>query len=544
MSSSDWEIVENSSDDTDWQTVDSPINQPVSQYQESKVPFPFALDKNNLNKSLIEMMPELRDPKEVGKALLQSGGILASFAQPEVALLAKALPHAPKIINALMRMGAQAGYGAAQAPENPLLGAGMGAGGSGLGQLSGIKNPMLNALLRTLVGGGMGVGAGKVTGMNPWETGALGASIGLGAPKIAKTLGFSKSKPGLETLEHLNRGDIQEPVNAANRLNTPITPAEASGNPFVGGIEGTFGRTGEAAALKTKIAQERIGKQQSAIYDLLDTIYDKSTPEAAKISRKKIEDLYQQAFKWNLKPEIMADIKNDHVIAAAFERVKADPAYQRKLNGIPENNYSYLNQVKRSLSDMEGAAIKKGENDRALEFNEARKNLVDMMDEGVPAYAKAREEAQKSIVRSNIQKAMRKKELKGSSFYNTLLKNDDEFNKLYDSLKNVPEAQDKLNDMKTAWKHLIDIEKPKNAAFRAETGLGQSRNIVSKLVDIWNEMTGAKRNIEALRFIHSPKWDKSFSEILEIKNEKQRKDALADFITTTVIGGNIAINSK
>jgi len=478
---------------------------------------------------------------------LFAGGLKAASKIPQIGNALKAsvkgLEHRP-FLNALAKLLKGTGEGAASGAilsdkegqgEGAQTGAEWGAGTNVLSQLLRVRNPILNALVRAGAGAGGGLVANELGDLkHPYQAASYGAGLGIVAPNALKSLGLRGGPAGLETLEHLNPEEVSPALQAGNRLGTPITPAEASGNPFVGGIEGRYGRTGEAAAEKTRIGQGRVVKQNEAISDLLDTIHDKSTPEAAAASKQKITDLYEQAYKWNVQPKEIAEFREDPVVNAAFERVESDPAYQRKLKGIPQRNYAYLNQVKRALSDMEGSALKAGESDRADEFKAARKDLVSRMDEMVPEYAQARQEAQKSIIRSNIQKMMRKKELKGSTFFNTVLKNEDEFNKLHDSLKNVPEAQDKLKDMRLAWKNLIDIEKPKNKAFREETGLNQSRNWASKIVDMWNEMTGSKRNIAALRFIHSPDWDKGFRKIGQIKDLEKRKDAIADIIAKLV----------
>lgn len=478
------------------------------------------------------------------------GSELVSYFTPGAALkAARAIPiignalkatvrgmeHRP-LINSLAQLTKGAGegafFGAVNAKDDDKgheakKGAEVGLGANMLAQLARLKNPFVNAILRAGVGGGAGY---LSSDEHPYKTAAEGAGIGIGLPYAAKAVGIGNKPAGLETLNHLLPNDVSASFNAGNRLNTPITPSEASGNPFVGKIEGSYGRTGEAAAEKTRIGLDRVGKQQSAINDLMDTIYDKSTPEAALSSKKKIQDLYASANRWNLKPDVIDNFKDDPVIYEAFKKVKSDPAYQRKLANIPENNYAYLNQVKRALSDMEGSAINAGEKDRATEFGEARKQLVTTMDNQVPDYKKAREEAQKSIVRSQIQKSLNKKEVTGSHFYNAFLANENKFKELHNSLRNIPEAQDKLNDMKLAWKNLINLEKPRSSSYRTESGLDQSRNWASKLIDQYNEITGAKRNIKALKFIHSPEWDKGFEKIQEIKDYSKRKDALANFV--------------
>jgi hypothetical protein len=473
---------------------------------------------------------------EKGNMLSEIGSYFLPGAAFKGANVLKRLQSRP-ILNAIAKLVGAGGEGALSGAilspskehqgENALIGGGIGTGANAIAQLIRNKNPLINLLARGLVGGGLGAASSQFTGYNPYASAGAGATAASLTPKLTKAMGLSGGAPGLETLEHLNESEILPALQAGNRLRTPITPAEASGNPFVGKLEGNYGRTSQAAAEKTRIGTERVNAQKSAINDLLDTIYDKSSPEASALSQKKIKDLYIQANKWSLKPNVVNQFKEDPVIEQAFKKVQNDPAYQRKLKGVPETNYAYLNQVKRALDDFEGAALKSGEKTRAAEYKEAKNQLLDTMDESVPAYKAARQEAQKSIIRSNISKAMSKKEIKGSNFYNTILKNEDQFKQLHDSLKNVPEAQAKLKDMRLAWKDLINLEKPRSASYTAEKGLDQSRARASELLNLWYEMTGSKRNLQALKFINSGEWDKSFAKIRQIKDESKRMDELA-----------------
>lgn len=487
-------------------------------------------------------------------------GDIASYFGPRAALGVTKIPHL--VSNALKEFpvastimknlgaGAEAAlFGAAHAPEGEK---GQEAGkagliGSGMDlalRTFGSKNPIINALLRSGVGAAGGGTYGALTGQNPLKTAGYGSAMMLGAPYLGKALGMGGKTPGLETIENLTAQEAVPGLEAAKRLKTTITPAEASGNEYVGGLEGRYGRTPQAAAEKTRIGLARYKEQKGAIDDLFNTIFDKSSPQAAKASQKKIDDLYKVAMDSKLPVGTVESFKEDPVIEAAYAKVKSDPAYRRKLKNVPEESYAYLNQVKRALDDMEGAAIKAGEKTRAAEFGDARTTLLKAMDDNEPVYAQARAEAQKSIVRSNLEKAMRKKELKGSDFFNTVIKNEHEFNKLLDSLKNVPEAQSKLRDMQLAWKNLINLSKPGNKAFREETGLNQSRNLPSKIVDMWAEITGERRNIKALNFIHSPDWDKAFNQLRAIKDEKERMNKLSQLMARLFTSGAVRSQSE
>ena len=117
------------------------------------------------------------------------------------------------------------------------------------------------------------------------------------------------------------------------------------------------------------------------------------------------------------------------------------------------------------------------------------------MDKSVPAYKQARAEAERSIVRSKIQKKMREEEVNGSTFFNKIIKNDSEYKKILHSLRNVPEAQGMLADMKSAWHSLINVEKPSTASYQSEKALNQSRNALEAIIQRYNQNFGKKKNV-------------------------------------------------
>jgi hypothetical protein len=76
--------------------------------------------------TLIQQIPQLKDPKELAKATIQAVGTLGTAAVPEVSLL-KGVGLAPDIINNLARAGASGAFGAMASPNAPLAGATLGA---------------------------------------------------------------------------------------------------------------------------------------------------------------------------------------------------------------------------------------------------------------------------------------------------------------------------------------------------------------------------------------------------------------------------------
>lgn len=421
-----------------------------------------------------------------------------------------------------LRAGTEGAIGGAMTtPDNRLLGAEVGAPLNLLTQGTigalGSRNPLVNTLARTAAGGAIGGGIGSMTPYGTLKGAEVGATAGATLPIAAKVLGISRLPPGMEVLNNLKPKDVEKRFEAGLRTGRVLSPSEASGVGRMASPEARYARGGEAAIEKSKISEANIDKEKSQIKSVLNNIYDRSTA-----SNKNISDLYQKAYRWNLKPHVVEKLKQDPVIAKAFNDVKNDAGWKRKLTDVPENNFKYLDAVKKSIGDMEDKLMAKGGKELPKEYGEARRELTKMMDEISPHYKKAREEAQRSIVRSQLQRKLVKTEGRGSDFYNKILKNDDEFDKLMVSLKNAPEAQDQLRDMKTAWKHLINPETPRGVYGKTETGLTQSRNWIDTILETWQNMTGNKKGVEATKFFNSPEWPKAFDRIQKLKDKDQR----------------------
>jgi hypothetical protein len=354
---------------------------------------------------------------------------------------------------------------------------------------------------------------------------AAGKAIGAAAPAIGNKLGIGE-KPGRETLEHLQYSDVGPSVEAANRLGTPLRPSEASKNPYIGGQEGRYTRTSEAAYENVNQGMERQKSEKKAINKLLTTIYDKSTA-----SKNKISNLYQQAYKWNLKPKVIDKLKSDPLIAEAFDTVATDKAWLRKMKGAPENNYAYLDKVRKAMGDQENKLMRAGEKSKAAEYTDARNSLVKIMDKSAPVYAKARAEAQRSIVRSTIEKKLKKEEIRGSEFFKKIIENDQEYNKTLSSLKNVPEAQAQLRDMKDAWHSLINVEKPSTSSYQSEKGLNQARGSLQKIMEVYNSMFGKKKNLESVKFVRNmEQWTKELQQARASGSKSRTESVLSDIL--------------
>jgi len=387
------------------------------------------------------------------------------------------------------------------------------------------RNPFINTLARTALGGAAGAGIGSMTPYGALKGAEYGAGAGAFAPVAAKMLGISRLPPGQEVLNYLKPEDVKQRFEAGLRTGRVLTPSEASGVGRQAAPEASYARGGEAAIEKSKIAEANVVKEKQQIKRVLNSIYDRSTA-----SDKNIRDMYEKAYKWNAKPEIIAKAKEDPIIESAFNAVQNDKAWRRKLQDTPENNLAYMDKVKKVIQDEEGKLLRAGEKEKAKEYTDARKQFTGLMDDISPDYKAARAEAQRSILRSQLQKDLVSTKGRGTDFYNKILKNDDKFDKLMNGLKNAPEAKDQLRDMKVAWEHLINPETPRGVYGKTETGLAQARGWINNILETWQNMTGNKQGIEATRFFNSPEWPKAFDNIKKIQDKDKRSKEMVQLL--------------
>lgn len=441
----------------------------------------------NINTEAGELFGSILGGNELGAGLnavthIEKIPQIANAIKKASSILGKSPASLEKAVKVSSSIGKNALTGAAMSPDELGLGAALGAGGT-----------------------------------------ALGAGLGYAAPKIANKLGFGL-EPGKETIKGLKYEDVAPSVEAAERLGTPLRPSEATRNPYIAGQEGRFTRTSEAAKENVEQGMARTESEKKAINKLLSAIY---SPTAA--NNKKINDLYQSSARWNLKPEIVNKLKEDPLIDNAIKEVSKNPAWKRDLGNTPENNIAYLDRVKRALYDKE-KGLKVDAPGEANQYADARNNLVKVMDEAVPDYKKARELAELKSTRKDIKKAMKEEEIGGSAFFNKFIKNDNEFKKLQQKLRNRPEAQAQLNDMKAAWHSLINIEKPSTASYQSEKAINQARGSLQKVLEMWNQLTGKKSNLEAIRYIRGNKWVKDVKEAGSAGDKKKLEETFSNIL--------------
>lgn len=456
-------------------------------------------------------------PGGVGRGLIKGATMLPKIGDV-VNAMTKGVASTPWL-NSLLKIGetgGQAGlYNAAKNPESPgisgLEGLGIGGGTQLAANLLTSRNPIVNLLARLGVGTGVGYGVGHP---------AMGAAAGLMAPQLASMLGMGGAKN--ELLEGLNFKDVSRAKLANDRLGTPITPAQASGNYVTAGLEGNLKRTPQGAQTGYRLEQSQSRSQQNAINDMLDNIY-KPTAE----SESNINSLYAKANLQDVDKGKLNKWRQNPVVENAFKTVSTIPSYQN----ISPTNYKYLAEVDRQLFRDQKAAEGNKPN-VAHAIGKVKYGFNQFLKDENPAYEAATAAAQPKMVRESIEGRFNKndEDFTGKNFYNKFLNTRKSYSDILSDTKNFPDAQQAIKDMRQGWKHLSNIKTVSQGEAQAKTGIADARD---QLKVIWNAMktiAGAKKDVKGLKFIYSKDWDKQFDKIMQQKEQSQRNRDLATLL--------------
>lgn len=422
-----------------------------------------------------------------------------------------------------------------------ILGAAVGGPGMKMvGQAAMHIPQLLKTALTSATGATVGYGLG----------GEKGAAVGSLLPLAGRMLPGGAKRAALSMVEDVTpqmMEHAQSRLDAAERLGlSHLRPSEALEAPAIATREGRLGRTAEGSQLLYGKQQERFGTEQKSIENLLDTIYNeeklgKSVSADQKAIQTQgtlfndeeelgpIDRLYRQAEQQRMPQGFVDKLKESKVMQQAFNKVETSPTYQDKLKGVPygsnvvpENSIGYLDKVKRALNDMQQGHISAGNRYEASIAGQLSKMLTKHLDEISPEYKQARALAQRQITRRNIEEALARRSTKGriggQSFYNIILNNDKKFNDLNRSLKNVPEAQQQLKDMRMLFKDLISPNNVRSAAKLSETGMVQARNPIDAIKDFVGGLLQGRFDKESIELITNPKWKDQIRSILEKKN--------------------------
>lgn len=410
-----------------------------------------------------------QSPEEQGKAALEAGGIAGPFSMLSQATLS----GSPTVRNISRALGA------------------LGAGGLSYAGAKSVGAPESAADVTALLGA------------------ALGGKGGSTERRVRENM-----------LKGVEGTPYQEPLDAANRLGlTYITPAEASGNPFTGGIQGSIGKTEKGAPLLYERGKERAKSEENAIENLFNNIFPKSLEEQRNA-------LYKNASAQIIPEKELEKIKYNDIFKHALKKVENEPTYKESLKGVPANSIQYLDQIKQVMDDM----IEKAPKKEASIIRNTKNELTAIADKVSPEYKEARQLAERGIVRREIEDLFNKKDETGTNLFKNLLSNKRYYRELQDRFKRLEEtassseqaksmknAQQQLEDMHLIFGRLINIPTAKTAETLARNSMSKERSTMQSMMKYWEELiSGGKYDKAAVELITNPKWSDELGKLKEI----------------------------
>jgi len=450
-------------------------------------------------------------PELVASALVPEVPIAGALSRiPSLARLLKSAPTATKygqsiLGNALSQGGVAAAFNPETAKESGLTAAGITAPFSGLAQVAQSANPYARLAGRV----GMGAATGGLAGLAAHNT-PFGYVGSIPAALTGAYFGF-KGGPTAQFQRNIRSGlegaEYKPAMEAAERLGLNyLTPAEASGNPFLGAQQAQIGKTPKGSLELYKKGQSRLESENKSIQDLFSKIYN------PKEEKGLMKSLYKESYEHTVPQSFINKIGQNEVIKRAKSLVEGNPAFKEQLKGVDKNSVEYWDSIKRALDDMSSRSASKSSRNESRLINNAKKDLLKELDK-VGSYKEARSLSERQKTREGLEKAFNKKEMTGTNMYN-VLKDKNKFDKLQKSLRAVPEAQKRLEDMRLAFKNIINPPTAKTA--NISEGMGDNRplkDVKSVLFNLKEILSNRKFDQSAIDLLTNPKWEKQLEDL-------------------------------
>jgi hypothetical protein len=378
------------------------------------------------------------------------------------------------------------------------------------------QNPYLRLGSRLGLGG-LGAAIGYGTGE---ELGLSGAAKG-SSTLIGALLGLVGKSPTKESKRDIAKGiegtNYKEKLAASERLGLDyLTPAEASANPYLGAMQGNIGKTESGSKALYEAGTKRIQSEEKAIDKLLDTVFNKEkhSPEVTR--------LYKESSNTPIPTNALEEIKNNEIYMQAKKNMEGKTAYKEALKDIPQDSIAYQDLVNRSLGDMIESAVKSGNKNEARLMKQVQTKLVNELDTIEPKFKQARSLAEREKARGTIEKAFNSRSMIGTNLFRAL-QNKKNFNELMHHLRNVPEAQTQLKDMKLVFGDLINPPTVRTAAGTTKAGMNQERNTKKAYAEMIKQVLSFGKNDKSMvDLITNPKWEEELKKINELSGYEKK----------------------
>lgn len=291
--------------------------------------------------------------------------------------------------------------------------------------------------------------------------------------------------------------------------------------------------------------------------------------------RSKAKPLYASAYQKEIDPAQLKSLMDDDPnIAGAVTSVLKDPRFARDNRGYAPNSIKILDSAKKRIDAQIGAELNSKKPDQHLIgiLTDSKNRLIAATDEFSPDYSKARSiygegakpikaleespygriayhsdaniekvipevfdpnrysaksftqmrdliskknpEAWNQGVRNEFDRLLDKTDGTLSSLHNKVFKGDRKYNLMYSAVKNIPGAQQKMQDLRMISKNIINPNSARAEAKLANTNMTIPKNAAISWRQWAQEFIGGRYDQELVEFITNPNWDKEVAEFL------------------------------
>lgn len=375
---------------------------------------------------------------------------------------------------------------------------------------------LLGRLTRSGLGAGMGAAAGEQVGGAPGEYlgGVLGGILGAkGTRRTAERAAARQIKEATEGTPY------EQLLDYGNELGFKyLTPAEVTGDVALGKLQGEVRRTPEGGKVLWREGKERMATEKDAWDNILNSIYNPDKFDKLK------GDAYKAAHVSTVPGGLVNTWKKDPVIQEAYNDLKTNPAFVKKLEGVPEDSLKYWDYVKRAIYDRE-KNLKQGTEERAI-YSSTRNELVSSLDEISEPYRVGRQLSEREKTKDKLIKAFDDAKIRGTELHKYLAK-DKKYDELMYSLRNAPEAQESIEKLKLVTENLINPITPRTAAGYGTTGMFEARSSSKELENLISEklskyFAGDSDSKKLAELLVNPNWNKELDKILELTSAEKR----------------------
>jgi hypothetical protein len=348
---------------------------------------------------------------------------------------------------------------------------------------------------------------------------------------------LGRSEPGAKLMQRFGKEHLDQQKSAISKFINEVSPDPAS-----------------AASTIRQTAQQVIqGKEK--------TLSKKASP------------IYQEAYKVNIAPDQFEIAVKDPVISQSLSAIQKNPIYQTELAGVPQTSLRVLDLVKRDIDDQINVAMRAGEKNKARLLMGSKDKLVKIADEFSPDYQRAREiygegakplqalkesnvgrlsempdlqlknvsktifdpaqtdpktfvnlqrelsaqnpEAWRQITRNEMERVLDGTAGTATNVYNKILKSDRKYNQFYHAVKDIPGAQQKMQDMRATFNNIINPTSSRGAAKLSQTSMLGRRDAIKTVKDFASNLLGGKYDKAVIELITNPKWDEELSNFVK-----------------------------